>query len=411
MRLLVVGDYNRRDFISLFECVVDNAEIFFLEFSYELEVKNAFFEKYGKNIFWKDFSDAYDLLEKIKPNKVIFLFIESYNHIALNVACRKKKIRTYHLEHGFRSYKISKYLHANKTNINKETNIREKAPLYVRIKTSMFFWRTVFKSKLKHAFFLFRFYLIRSRNNGFVTLKKLSSCLTVPEVFISFSPAIYEQHKVLDAFRSKIDVHFIGIPYFDRFAQIKSNKDLHSRIALFIDHPHSTKQIFGWNKENKEKFIAEIIDICKKNKFKLLVKPHPSATVDKDCWSKMIDEDVKIVDEKDLVSILPEVKIIFGFYSTLLLPLLALEHTVGFTFENHPSLIGKEFYLSEHLKESGVSNIILNTYSLHSIFENLEHFKNIQGNHKQSFIAKWMYKFDGRSGERLRNVLLMPNED
>src|SRR5688572_32206261 len=112
-RLLIVGDYNRKDFVEAFCKCKNDFEFYFIEYALRSEVKADYYKAYGKAIFWKDFNNAYSLLKEIKPDKVIFFFIESYNHAALNVACKNLKIPTYHLEHGFRDYKLESDLLKN----------------------------------------------------------------------------------------------------------------------------------------------------------------------------------------------------------------------------------------------------------------------------------------------------------
>ena len=70
-RVLIVGDFNRNDFQYAAKIIKDDAEIFFIEYLNKKKVKLSRNSMYGEVLFWKDYTSAYDLLEKIKPVKVI----------------------------------------------------------------------------------------------------------------------------------------------------------------------------------------------------------------------------------------------------------------------------------------------------------------------------------------------------
>src|SRR5690606_6600082 len=134
----------------------------FIEFTSSSELNNNLFENYGKNIFWKDYYNAFDLLNKIRPNKVVFFFIESYNHVALNVACKELGIPTYHLEHGIRNYEFVKIKSENKTLLKASLNNKEEIKNLItksdRFKTFLFFFRTILSSNFRSAAFLIKYY-------------------------------------------------------------------------------------------------------------------------------------------------------------------------------------------------------------------------------------------------------------
>ena len=104
--LIIVGDYNRIDFLYVARVMHEHYNIYFLEYTHGGEIKSCQYKKWGKAIFWGDYKDAIDLVDQIKPKMVVFYFIETFNHVALNVTCRYKGIRTYHMEHGIRNYEM-----------------------------------------------------------------------------------------------------------------------------------------------------------------------------------------------------------------------------------------------------------------------------------------------------------------
>ncbi|KAA9327392.1 polysialyltransferase family glycosyltransferase [Adhaeribacter soli] len=420
--LLIVGDYNRNDFLSMFDDLKDSFNFYFIEFASEAEVTSFKFKEYGQNVFWKDFTDAYDLLEQLKPSKVVYFFIESYNHVALNVACKAKGVSTYILEHGFRNSNIAELIHVgrkeksvngkfsfSKMSLNRVSSIFRKL---VNISTFLFYFRTAVKSETRIAEFLLKYYWVRSRRSTLDTIRLIDSDLRRADIYISFSPAVFDSYKQLDVLAASHQVQFIGIPYFDKFhkALRKANPGPgKEKIALFVDHPHVTKGLFGWTEENKVQFIAELVKACTGEGYRLLIKSHPSGLKDQNCWKKVIagNSQVELIDQETLEENISAISLVLGFYSTLLLPLAAIPGTVLFTFETHPELDPGKGYLSEHLVESGVGHPLLKVEEFRQAIKDLHLYKIEQQKNKESFINKWMYKFDGQSGQRLQNFLLV----
>ncbi|HEX2535871.1 MAG TPA: hypothetical protein VHK69_19145, partial [Chitinophagaceae bacterium] len=100
-RFLLVGDYNRNDFLEISRQLKE-VDFYFIEHINAGAITNKEAGKSGTILFWKDFKSAFDLLDQVRPDKVLFYFIESFNHVALNAACKIKGVPTYHLEHGLR---------------------------------------------------------------------------------------------------------------------------------------------------------------------------------------------------------------------------------------------------------------------------------------------------------------------
>src|SRR5690606_35376467 len=142
------------------------------------------------------------LLDKIKPYKVIFFFIESYNHVALNVACKQRNIITYHLEHGVRDFERSTLIEKlgraeiKKNNLNK---IISAVPIiYTKYKTRSFFLTTIKRTEGDAKKFLLDYFRIRSKNSIHHTFELITSEYGVADTYISFSPEIFKAHQIAD---------------------------------------------------------------------------------------------------------------------------------------------------------------------------------------------------------------------
>jgi len=399
--ILVVGNYNRRDFLDLFWAAKGQCNFYFLEFASRKEVRGNYYQSFGKAIFWGDYHDAFDLLKKIKPHKVIYFFIESYHHVALNLACKLANIKTYLLDHGIRdvniNIRLSDYSKVIKE-IKTEVFYDRITQLLLRLKTRLFLLNTLKVLPQTEANFLRNYIKVRKVNSIWETYKLIPSLLRLADAYITFSEKTYEAHQAIDYLPSNYPVHFIGIPYFDRFTQIRPI-NTKNRTILFIDQGLAVPGLFGWNRQNYKQFQDKFLETCAKLNYKIKIKLHPRQSILD--WEETAIS--SIITDAELPKILTECKIVLGFTSTLLLPLAALPHTTLITLENHPA--GK-LDVSKSFIDAGVAHPVYSLDDLPWALENIEKLHQQQLPNKKQFEKDWLYKFDGKAGERLRAILL-----
>ncbi|MFT2010071.1 polysialyltransferase family glycosyltransferase [Pontibacter sp. 13R65] len=404
--ILFIGDYNRTDYVSLLKSCKDIIRFTFLNFSSVAEETNSYYKEYGNAVYWKDFKDAYELLKKIKPFKVVFLYIESYHHVALNVACKKLVIPTYLLEHGMRAdYNIAfdpemvcipkvSFYQKLRTFINKINQFS------ARFKSKLFLNRTIRHSTPEDAAFLRTFISTRRKYNFLVTFKKIKDPKRLADYYISFSSKVFEIHRTHESLTSDQKVHFIGVPYFDKLAgMVEAQK---KRNIIFIDQPLAENQLLGWTKESKEQFAKEFIRMCQQANYNLFIKPHPLQ--DLSMWQEQAKKNkITLITDGQLKASLPFTPVIIGFYSTYLMPLAAMRHTTLLTLENHPA---GPFNVSKPFVEAGVSHPVYLLEELPQLLSEIDIIHQKQINNKNTFANDWLYIFDGKSGDRLKAILL-----
>ncbi len=403
-RILIVGNYNRQDFLLPFAQIKDTVDLFFIEFSSKRDITNHAYLDYGKAIFWKDFSSGYELLTEINPKKIFFYFIETYNHVALNVASQSLGIKTFHIEHGIRNYESVSGLSEesrkdNSGHLHKFNIFR----IYEKMKTRLFFTNTIKKSNTTDGKNLNKYFKIRSQNSIFQTFSIEKSSYRIPNHYISFSPEAVKFHVISDHLPDQHPISYTGIPIFDKYHSIKTSNELKDNI-IFIDQCFPEQQIRGWNQEHRYKLIEQIERlILKPKKLKLFVKIHPISDIK--IWNKLAEKFeniVLLVGDDDFMKKLSENRIILGFTSTLLLPLMVQKHTICFSLENHPN----NQKISGFLTESKVIDPIFSIKELAECIDNVDRISTEQSKFKKDFEYKWLYKFDGKSQERLNTILL-----
>jgi hypothetical protein len=399
-KILFIGDYCRTDYLSMLDMANEACDFWFLYFTSPDEEQNKSYLNYGHAIYWSDYRSAQDLLEALSPNKVVFLYIDTYHAVVLNMACKNVGIPTYHLEHGMRAdYGIASAITLN-SEMGQSLFTRLRNILYGfgdRIKARLFLKNTIQNFSEEDAAFARKYITIRSKYNYLETFKLLPSPKRIADCYISFSPNIYKVHQQYDHLNPGQKVHFIGVPYFDKLASLQSSAP--ERAILFIDQPFAEKGLLQWTQAFKRTFTSELTNIIAAHNYKLYVKPHPKQDIS--IWQNIAY--AEIIDNARLQEIGGNIPVVIGFYSTYLMPFAAFEHTTLITLENHP--IGK-LDVSKSWIDAGVAHPVYSLEELAWALANVELLHQKQLPNKKLFEQDWLYKFDGKAGERLRTILL-----
>lgn len=400
--ILIIGDGGRSDILSMFSETSESThtDLYFIEHNKSDNL--IVYNNYGEVLLWNQFENAYSLLNKYKINKVVFLHFGDYNEIATRVACKELKIPTYMLSHGL-SFP-NKLEAQNNVDLASMDTLKNKIKQNSLIKELLylknsFYKNTVTKSSKTSQVFLKLFFKTRSKNTMLDTFKKLDNDLLKLDTFICFNNSNKEwfikKHKLDENYLNRIVT--IGFPTFDNFTLSQTTETSEAKNVILIDQPFYEKSLFGWTLIHKKTFI----DVLLKNGIILNIKPHPLG--DHSFWDQyptvnVLSNDVAFMKE------LSTKNVILGFNSTLLLPLAAMKNKAIFALEIHPERQEKP-YFSDFLTESGVAKLINNYNELENELKNVAELTKSQNQHKDIFIRNWLYKFDGKSKERLTSIL------
>nr|WP_255488017.1 alpha-2,8-polysialyltransferase family protein [Pontibacter sp. KCTC 32443] len=381
---------------------VNVCEFWFLYYASPDEEQNKAYLPYGRAIYWSDYGSAQDLLKALTPAKVLFLYLDTYHAVVLNLACKEAGIPTYHLEHGMRAdygiaYKASNTPEVYQKSFAKLRNLRNILyNLGDRVKARLFIKNSIQKLTGENAAFAKEFIAVRGKNNYLETFRLLPSPKRIAANYISFSPKVYQVHQQHDHLAPDQKVYFIGVPYFDALAAVTPTTP--QQAILFIDQPLAEKKLLQWTPAYKRTFVEQLTGITSGYNYKLYVKPHPEQ--DLTFWQHTTN--VELIDDAQLQKICGSIPIVMGFYSTYLMPFAAFEHTTLITLENHPA--GK-LNLSKPFTDAGVAHSVYTLDDLPWALENIATLHQHQLPNKKQFEEDWLYKFDGKAGERLRAIL------
>jgi hypothetical protein len=396
MRLLATGTINRPDLIGLFSGVQDSAELCFVE--YERQSATSLdadaYRPYGALTTWNAHASANRLLDRIRPDRLVMLAINSREEVALRMAASRRGLEVLHLEHGYR------------------------LPLSVRAEIGldrMYTKRRIAPGVARHAFFARslasapRGEQARLAGYGARTLRGVTPAqagaygdIRRPDRYVSFAPACFEFHRELDRVPPDVAARtrYVGVPTFDCFLDGCDRVDEDS--VVLIDHQLHNGDIAGWTVAFRHYWAQRLFEtVCARAGMRLLVKEHPGDT--SGAWEPYLGRGVtRLGSIEDLARALRSTRIVLGGVSTLQIPAAGLSHTALLTLEIHPH--GGR--LSAPFVDAGVAQPIESYAELDTALARAGEINLEQHPHKAAFVTRFMHKLDGLARERLVRALL-----
>ena len=397
MKILLVTEFNRKDFLHSLDGI-GNIELVVMGASFPWQVKN---KPTVEHYYWYQFNSAFDLLDRIKPDKIVFHHYQSIHEVGLIMACEIRNIPTFHLEHGARNYEhiLNKKFHRPQT-VKRKSKLSKLRPgqFFKRLANRKFIERTLDEMPDSHHVYYQTFIEMRRKENSISVFRILEWKHRLPDLFISFSPKAFDFHRKVNEFDDEQPVKYIGIPSIDGIfiPEINANPE---QTMIYIDQPLVEDGTLGWTFEEKEKRMRLLGKWCEENNYRLLVKTHPRN--DMSFWNDNVFEILNTMDE--LKAMIPKASVVVGYYSTLLLPLMAYEHLTCISMNFHPLKLNA--VEGDFFSETGCIEPTYSEEELMTALDNIQDLKAKQGGKKQEFVEEWMYKFDGRAGERLKDIL------
>lgn len=388
-RILFVWWYNRVDLWKPFEQLKENFDYSLLFYKFkEEEQKSLPYDTY----FWIDFASSFEIINKIKPDKVIFFGVVSHYTIALNYACKKNGIETYQVEHGVRGNLKEALKLENLNKIEEKKGANQLALSNNKLHPVLFFLRTFsLRDLIVLPNFISIFYLLRT-NKRYKALSSLRFKERRPDKYIVFTKwlgTIYkERDGALDEQLIPIGNYFFD-EYFQELPEVFPKPT--ERYYLLIDQPiyEVYQEIDG---QARDSFYKKLALFSKKNDAVLIVKLHPSDFANNDLPE--IDN-LRYLKEGNNLELIVQSKGCFGFFSTLLIPAIYHKPTVLFNVRSLQMLLDWQSF--------GVVELLdFVNFEIDDI--NFERIGADQASH-QLFVEKYLYQADGKALARLKNEL------
>lgn len=355
--------------------------------------------RFSKIIYWADFTTPQQIINRIKPDKIVFFEIIDLRQIALIVCARANNISTFYLEHGAAGDKNTAISRWNELTI-KEYKIPYLIDRFRRnfgsmVKSKLFYY-SVFKGFSSLKSYLKYLALPVKMLSGLPNkiLSQTHFRERVPKYSIVFNRINWEQYALYTGIEEK-DALLTGVPFFDKF--YRPELDIVNHV-VFIDHPYLEEKMLNWTPEYHKKLADTLFSFAKKRQIKVYIKLHPRSDLSR--WkSYSFDPDyVEILQMGDYTELYLKSKLILGYSSSLINGFLcARKNVVLVGWHPVAQIQGMDF------SKTGLCYCSLSLSDLDQKFEywseNNLSLKNAVA--YEAFLKDCNYPFDGNAEKRV----------
>ena len=392
MRILLIWQYWRKDWVEVFESLSNEFDfVFCAEVFRENSTENV--NHFAEIIYWSQYKNAQEMLKVVKPFKIIFMGLESLHTSSLIYAAQKFNIETYYLQHGL-YYPLKFYRRIQKTNKSLNTN----KSLVKNKNHGLFmlsFYLKTFKFNIPALKYLFRFIWLKKKMTQTEFLIRNKFKYRIANKYIVFTKSNANYLKQRDDFSNKRFV-VIGNPSLDKYFGVNLTD---KKYILLIDNPLvevviGTKvEKRGFSEKKVNEFYKIINEYAKSNNLNLFIKLHPF-NYKSSFYFK--DKNIRYFQSADKVNLVSNATKIVSFSSSLALP----------------AIVNKDFLLVRTNEDEVLLND-LESYGM-SRFPHLLDFKredikfrkiSTMPAVREKLIQNYLYEIDGLSTIRLKNIL------
>jgi hypothetical protein len=339
-KILLIFDPNRKDLFSYLG--KDKNNEYYLLFNdqkmNDLPKELGFVKEEFR---WKDFVNAWAVIKRIRPDKIVFQEIFDLKQIALNVVARRKNIPTIFLDHGIWShfFEIDQEDDKQLAQI-KRSKLKKLANFFRFIKGYYFYYsgitavrRKNIRDFLLYPFHTFIYSSVKAINKIYFEERSASK-------YILFAPYNFEPIKNYYHF-SEETVTYAGFPYFDDYF---NKEKLVKKYIVFIDHPYLEDKLLNWTHDFHKKVAENIFSIAEKTDYNVLVKLHPRSNIDNWKAYNFACERVDFVKQVTDVSFYLNAHLIMGYASTLMIGFIsAKKNVVLLGWHPQPVIFGPDY--------------------------------------------------------------------
>jgi hypothetical protein len=398
LRVLLCWGYHRRGWIAPFEQLNHEFDFHYL-FHLSKEQEECSHTNQPRH-YWSEFRTAQEILDKIKPDRLVFMSLLGLRPIALNMAARRRTIPTFIFQHGyFRSlenYLSSPIPRSNIAARTKTTTQANSAWQAVR-----FMLRSNITEEPIDSLRAVAMLLLLSRTNQYRSQLRFRFRGRMPDRYITYSEATSEFHRQLDD-ASSSSIIPVGIPEFDPLFRLLANsmEDCSKKILL-IDSPNAENRwgATATSIERKVRFLNDLSLRLEQQGYALIVKLHPEtygAT-----WLPS-PGNIRYVRDHDVGPLIQEAHACLGFDSTLMIPAIIARPTM--LFELHESI------LTTGAREFGVATVVRGLECSNGQLSALLDATERSAEQLEKFTQRLAHSADGNATERLANALSAPKE-
>ena len=389
-RILVIWPVHRKDWVDVFQKLSEEFELIFLAgIAKDDDIAN-YAAPFARCVYWNEYSSVGGLLRDINPNKLVFMSLDNGLNVVLNYLAKQQKLTTYILQHGiytnYKDYRNREILW-NKNKVSENIKAGKKAISFstLRFIRNSLTWKSFY---LIPQIAVFTYFL--KKKGPYWAAKHWSFSAKKPTYYLCFSPYNATIHFELDKISPK-RIIYTGSPELDGYLEPVENK-INGKYYLHIDQAFAENS-FGEetvSKNNMIDFYQKLNEFCKRSEAQLYIKLHPESY--NSTWLPKDENIVYLKNVSNFNDYIQSAIGCFGFYSTMIIPAIYWKPTVLF----------KIFYsgLQEKIEETDAAKC----YDFRTFEVDQINFNNARKG-SDNFVSTFFYQPDGKSLERMKNVL------
>lgn len=393
LRVLLCWGYYRRGWIAPFEQLNHEFDFHYL-FHLSKEDEECSHTNQPRH-YWNEFKTAQEILDEIKPDRVVFMGLAGLRAIALNMAARRRSIPTLILQHGyFRSLEeyLARSTPAPNAAVETKTTIRSSSAW----NAVRFMLRSNIAEDPTDSLRAIAMLVMSRRTDHYRSRLRFRFRGRMPDRYITYSDATSEIHRQLDA-ASGSSIIPIGIPEFDPlFRLLASSNECSKKGVLLIDSPNADNRygVTDTSIEKKARFLGDLAMRLERRGYELIVKLHPETY--EATWLPSA-RNIRYVKDHELGSLIQEADACLGFDSTLVIPAIIARPTMLFEL--------RESSLTTAARELGVATVVRGLECSDEQLSVLLDAKERLAEQLSRFTQRFAHSADGNATKRLANAL------
>jgi hypothetical protein len=401
MRIILVSDPKRADFFEYLVPFLQTQEVYILwYYTKQMDNSHDFNFRYN-SIFWKDYKTPKRLLDKVKPDKILFFEILDFWQISLIVACRFYNVRTFFFEHGVGNsvqQVISRYDEIPYKKRLKNTINKLKNGIVRAIRSRWFFYSSFYYLKGNE---LFKYLLIPLYYKIYLpneALSKLKFRKRTPDYAVLFNRNNIGPFLLYNEIEDGC-ILLGGVPFFDKFCNYEISA---KNQIVFIDHPYLELKILNWTDQHHQQIARSLERFALEHQTKIIVKLHPKSEISNWLRYSLDQKYISIEQSKDITSEMLSSKIILGYSSTLMNALICCKKNIVLLgWHPTPHIFGDD------ISQTGLCHV---SFDLNDLKDKYTYWTNnnlaIVNEYKyQEYLLDYNFPFDGMSTTRIIEYL------
>ena len=393
MRVLLCWGYHRRGWIAPFEQLNREFDFHYLFYLSKEEEERSYTDQ--PRHYWNEFRTAQEILDRIKPDRLVFMSLSGLRPIALNMAARRRGIPTFVFQHGyFRS--LENYLSLPTTRSKKVAETKTTRQASSASQAVRFMLRSNIAEDPIDALRAVAMLLVSRRRGYYRSQLRFRFRGRTPDRYLTYSEKTSEIHRQLDD-ASNSSIIPVGIPEFDPvFRLLANSKQGSKKKILLIDSPNAENRygVTTTSIETKVRFLKDLSLRLAERRYSLAVKLHPETY--ESSWLPSLDN-IEYVRDHDIGSLIQEAHACVGFDSTLMIPAIIARPTMLFELS--------ESSLASKAREFCVATVVRGLECSNEELDTLLEAKERSAEQLERFTRFFAHSADGNATKRLADAL------